>query len=149
MEALLRSQNGGVVTFGSSVSTGWEPDDIFERGIFDALFDNDQKHVSVATTEGKIAVYNFYNEMNHIVKAYFEAYNILGDPSLEMNNFFEGVIQEQIVCWHDTYSWNTIKIGPEVTFTEYSNITLKAHEEIEFSPETVIETGAEFSASIE
>ena len=87
METWVRAPNkAGVASWGSSVSSYWDEDDILERVLFDAIFDNEDE---VKTEAGPI-----YNEarvryLGHFgssgtTRRYFEMYNLMGDPALPL-----------------------------------------------------------------
>jgi hypothetical protein len=91
METWVRAPGkAGVCSWGSSVSSFWDEDDILERVLFDAIFDDTD---DVDPEAGPI-----YNEakMRYLAhfgpsgftRRYFEMYNLMGDPSLELPTVF-------------------------------------------------------------
>ncbi|HUU94917.1 MAG TPA: C25 family cysteine peptidase [Phycisphaerae bacterium] len=87
METWVRAPGkAGVCSWGSSVSSYWDEDDILERVLFDAIFDDAD---DVPPEAGPI-----YNEAkmrylahfgpSDFTRRYFEMYNLMGDPSLEV-----------------------------------------------------------------
>ncbi len=82
MEAWLRAPSkGAVASFGSSVYSYWDEDDILQRRIFDETFDSGYVWLSGLITEGKIELLNYYGN-TPTVHRYFQMYNLFGDPSL-------------------------------------------------------------------
>lgn len=73
-EAWIRAKNGAVTSWASSVPSMWGPDDKVERGMVDAMADDSVTLVSSSFIAGLI-----YNNTS----AYFQQYNLLGDPGLE------------------------------------------------------------------
>ncbi len=86
METWVLAANAGLASWGSSVSSYWTEDDILEKRLFDAIFDNTD---DVKTEAGPI-----YNEarvryLEHFgsdstTRRYFEMYNLMGDPALPL-----------------------------------------------------------------
>ncbi len=84
METWVLTDNGAVTACGSSVNSWWDEDDILEKRLFDAIFDNAD---AVKTEAGPV-----YNEaklrfLAHFgadsdTRRYFEMYNLMGDPAL-------------------------------------------------------------------
>ena len=77
-EAAIRGKGGSVTSIGATISTTWTPDDNIERGIFDAIFDdnNPQTSVGASLAAGKLS-----NSSSQ--KTYCEVYNIMGDAAVE------------------------------------------------------------------
>ena len=81
-EVWLREENkSGIAFWGASASTNWTEDDIIEKGMFQAWWDDNLETIGGMTDMG---LYYLYLELSGGGKTqyYFEAYNILGDPSL-------------------------------------------------------------------
>lgn len=81
-EVLTRGDSSGALAFfGSSGPTYWGEDDLFQRGIFDAVF-SDSLH-----TLGEVIEYARLHLLSLIdtlwAYEYYEIYNLLGDPSLD------------------------------------------------------------------
>lgn len=86
-EAWINHPTGGALVYiGSGFDKYEEPDLYLETLFFDALFSNPGSMEGVGeifySTLEKFSVFNLYNES--IVKQYWEAYQILGDPSLRI-----------------------------------------------------------------
>lgn len=78
---LRTSEKGGLAFWGSSANTFWEEDDILEKKMFSAWWDNNIGSIGGMTDLGLYQLYLHYGgEVNS--KYYFEAYNLLGDPSV-------------------------------------------------------------------
>ena len=83
---VLAPDKGAVCSWGSSVNSYWTEDDILEKVLFDAIFDDTD---AVPTEAGPI-----YNESkmrflahfgaDSTTRRYFEMYNLMGDPSIEL-----------------------------------------------------------------
>ncbi|MFQ5806315.1 MAG: C25 family cysteine peptidase, partial [Phycisphaerae bacterium] len=83
---VLAPDKAALCSWGSSVTSYWDEDDILERRLFDAIFDDED---DVETEAGHI-----YNEtkMRYLAhygptgttRRYFEMYNLMGDPSLPL-----------------------------------------------------------------
>jgi len=86
-ETWVRTTNGAVAFWGSSVTSYWDEDDILEKEQFEGFFAN-PAGVNLTWIEGnfqygKIGVYEFWGDTD-TVERYFEMYNCLGDPSLDI-----------------------------------------------------------------
>jgi hypothetical protein len=83
-ETWLREEDkGGFAFWGASESTFWDEDDILEKGMFQAWWDGDLDFISGMTDMALYYVYENYSGGENS-KYYFEAYNILGDPSVKI-----------------------------------------------------------------
>ncbi len=85
-EAFIRAKGGAVAAIGASISTAWTPDEKLEQGIFDAIFDdqNPQTSLCASLNAGKMS-----NSSSK--ETYFKAYNLFGDPALELLPFSTAV----------------------------------------------------------
>ncbi len=85
IETWVREPNKGAVTaWGSSVNSYWDEDDILERVLFDAIYDEDldkPKDVGPMYDEAKMRLLDHYGPTGTI-RRYFEMYNLMGDPAL-------------------------------------------------------------------
>lgn len=91
-EALIRGTDYGAVAFlGSSGPTFWDEDDIFQRSIFDALFSDSLTALSAFTEYAKSTLLNMDDSL--YAYYYYEVYNLLGDPSLDIYTDFPHPIQ--------------------------------------------------------
>jgi len=83
-ETWLREEDKGAIAFwGASASTFWDEDDILEKAMFQAWWDDGLEWISGMTDMALIYLYQNYSGGGY-TKYYFEAYNILGDPSLRV-----------------------------------------------------------------
>ena len=89
-ETWIRDDHGAAVFIGSSVTSYWDEDDILEKRIYQGMFDNqtagdlyDLTWVSGMFNYGKLKLYEYYGNTS-TVRRYFEMYNILGDPSVDV-----------------------------------------------------------------
>ncbi|MCK4415555.1 MAG: hypothetical protein KAU84_00230 [Thermoplasmatales archaeon] len=83
-EVWLREEDkGGLAFWGASASTFWDEDDILERATFQARWDDGLEWVGGMTDMGLYYLYENYSGGGD-TKYYFEAYNVLGDPSVKI-----------------------------------------------------------------
>jgi hypothetical protein len=83
-ETWLREEDkGGIAFWGASEGTLWDEDDILEKGMFQAWWDYDMDFIGGMTDMALYYVYENYSG-GGFSKYYFEAYNILGDPSVKI-----------------------------------------------------------------
>lgn len=84
---LLQANKGAVAFIGSSSSSYWGPDDIMERAMMDALYSSTDSANVVGSFmfAGLMAVESErYGTGTAQSRYYWESYNLLGDPALEM-----------------------------------------------------------------
>ncbi len=83
-ETWLREESkAGLAFWGASASTLWDEDDILERGMFQAWWDDDLEWIGGMTDMGLYYLYENYSGGGY-TQYYFEAYNIMGDPSVNL-----------------------------------------------------------------
>ena len=83
-ETWLRAENkGGIGFWGASASTYWDEDDILEKAMFQAWWEDGLSWMGGMTDMGLLYLYENYSGGGS-TKYYFEAYNLNGDPSLEI-----------------------------------------------------------------
>ncbi len=83
-ETWLRQANkAGLAFWGASEGTLWREDDILEKGMFQAWWDDGLEWICGMTDMGLYYVYENYSGGGYS-KYYFEAYNVLGDPSVKI-----------------------------------------------------------------
>ena len=81
-ETWLRAPNKAALAFwGSSANTYWDEDDILEKEVFSAWWDDGLEWIGGMTDMGLYYLYQYYSG-GGLSKYYFECYNILGDPSV-------------------------------------------------------------------
>ena len=77
--------NAGLTVWGSSVNSYWTEDDILEKRLFDAIFDDGQpevkKEVGPIFNEAKVRYLAYFGSTS-TTRRYFEMYNLMGDPSV-------------------------------------------------------------------
>jgi subtilisin-like proprotein convertase family protein len=73
----------GLGFWASSVTSYWDEDDVLEKGVFKALFEDGLTWISGMTNQGKWYLYEYYGGGGS-TKRYYEMYNLLGDPSLDI-----------------------------------------------------------------
>ena len=81
-ETWLRTEHGASSYYGSSVNSYWDEDDILERNLIKAMFDDDITKVTPMMDKGKVYLVNHYGSLTATMKRYCEMYNLMGDPSL-------------------------------------------------------------------
>ena len=83
-ETWLRTSNkGGLAFWGSSSNTLWDEDDVLERKTFSAWWDDGLEWIGGMTDMGLYYLYQHYGGEGYS-KYYFESYNVLGDPSVNI-----------------------------------------------------------------
>jgi len=83
-ETWLRAQNkGGMVFWGSSDYTYWDEDDVLEKKMFQAWWTDNLETIGGMTDRALYYLYQYYGGGGRS-QYYFEAYNVLGDPSISI-----------------------------------------------------------------
>ncbi|HEX9252271.1 MAG TPA: C25 family cysteine peptidase [Ignavibacteriaceae bacterium] len=81
-ETWIRTTNGGSTFYGSSVNSYWDEDDILERRLIDAMFNDDLTRVTPMFDKAKFDLASYYGGVTPTVLRYMEMYNLMGDPSM-------------------------------------------------------------------
>ncbi len=81
-ETWIRTAKGGSSFYGSSVNSYWDEDDILEKNLIKAMFDDDLTKVTPMMDKAKVYLVNHYGSLTATMKRYLEMYNLMGDPSL-------------------------------------------------------------------
>ncbi len=97
-EWLRAKDKGGVGFWGASNYTYWDEDDVLERGLYLSGFDEDLHTLSGMTNGAKLKLFQYYG-LTANVKYYFEVYNLLGEPSLDL---FIGAPDTFVLTHNDT-----------------------------------------------
>jgi len=85
-ETWLRAPHkAGVIFWGASDLSYWDEDDILERSMFAAWWNDNIEFICGMTNMGLYTLYQYYGG-GGISRYYFEEYNLLGDPSLKVWN---------------------------------------------------------------
>ncbi len=83
-ETWLRvADKGGIAFWGASASTYWDEDDILEKGMFKAWWEDNLETIGGMTNMGLYYLYQEYGG-GGMTQYYFEAYNVLGDSSVKI-----------------------------------------------------------------
>ena len=84
-EAWLRTggEAGAVAVLASSEDSYWEEDDIFEKSLFAAIFEDRERMLGDAVLQAKQRYLAYYGPNSETLQ-YFEQYNLLGDPTLTL-----------------------------------------------------------------
>jgi hypothetical protein len=80
---LREERKAGLAFWGASASTLWNEDDILEKGMFKAWWDDGLEWIGGMTDRGLYYLYENYSGGGY-TKYYFEAYNVMGDPSVNV-----------------------------------------------------------------
>jgi hypothetical protein len=81
---LRAASKGASAILASSVTSYWGEDDTLEKSIIKALFDESQPTLGTALWRAKQLYLGIYGTATSVTKRYFEQYNLLGDPTLEI-----------------------------------------------------------------
>ena len=81
-ETWLRTAHGASSFYGSSVTSYWDEDDVLERNVFKAMFQDELTRVTPMFVQGMIYLVDYYGGINSTTLRYMEMYNLMGDPSL-------------------------------------------------------------------
>jgi len=89
-ETWIRDQEAGLAFWGASATSLWDQDDILERRMYEGFFDNQSPGDTVnftwlsgMTNYAKLRLYEYYGN-TELIHRYFEIYNLLGDPSVDL-----------------------------------------------------------------
>jgi len=80
---LREADKAGLAFWGASASTYWGEDDILEKGMFQAWWEDGLEWIGGMTDMGLLYLYENYSG-GGMTKYYFEAYNVNGDPSVRL-----------------------------------------------------------------
>jgi len=84
METWLRTpDNGAVVAVGASVDSYWTEDDILEKRLFDAIYNEGYTAYGSAWLRAKELYLEHFGPTN-MTRGYFEMYNVMGDPTVKV-----------------------------------------------------------------
>ncbi len=81
-ETWLRTEHGAASFYGSSVNSYWDEDDILERRIIKAMYEDELTRVTPMFVQGMIYLVDYFGGINGTTLRYMEMYNLMGDPSL-------------------------------------------------------------------
>ena len=105
MEAWIRAPGkGAVASWGSSVTSYWDEDDILQRRAYDWLFDSTVTWMRGFLGGGMLGLLAHYGNTS-TVNRYFEQYNLFGDPSTDLFT----LVPKDI-----TATYNPVPPGPSV-----------------------------------
>lgn len=84
-ETWLRAPSkGAVAVLASSVTSYWDEDDILEESLLTALLKENQPQLGLAIWRAKQLYLSVFGAATSTTRRYFEQYNLLGDPTLEI-----------------------------------------------------------------
>ncbi len=81
---LRAASKGASAVLASSVTSYWGEDDTLERSFMAAIFQENQAQVGMAVWRAKQLYLANYGVSTSTTRRYFEQYNLLGDPTLEL-----------------------------------------------------------------
>lgn len=82
-ETWIRDERGAMGFMGSSVTSYWGEDDVLERKMFEGAATQDQSWIGGMMQYGKDGLITHYG-LTSTVHRYFEMYNLLGDPLVDI-----------------------------------------------------------------
>ncbi len=89
-ETWIRDDHASVIFWGSSVNSYWTEDDILEKRLYQGMFDNQTPGDTYNLTwvggmfdYAKLKYYEYFGA-GGMTQRYFEMYNIMGEPSLDI-----------------------------------------------------------------
>lgn len=83
-ETWLRAPHkGGIAFWGATTYSYWDEDDILERRMFKAWWEDNLATIGLMTNKGLLYLYEYYSG-GGMSQYYFEEYNVLGDSSIEI-----------------------------------------------------------------
>ena len=80
---LRETDKAGLAFWGASASTYWDEDDILEKAMFQAWWDDGLEWIGSMTDMALLYLYENYSG-GGFTQYYFEAYNVNGDPSIKI-----------------------------------------------------------------
>ncbi len=89
METWIRDDHAAIAAMGSSVNSYWTEDDILEKRVMEGFCANvysgqeNQTWTAGMMNYGKIRYYAYFGNTS-TTRRYFEMYNIMGDPSIDL-----------------------------------------------------------------
>ena len=113
-ETWLRAPNkGGLAFWGATTYSYWDEDDILERNMFQAWWDDDIESIGGMTNMALYYLYQHYGG-GGMSQYYFEEYNVLGDSSVKV---WRGTINSPPNTPDKPTGPATGDVGVEYTFT--------------------------------
>jgi subtilisin-like proprotein convertase family protein len=80
---IRKIDKAGLAFWGSSVTSYWDEDDVLEKAVFEAMFDDSLTWISGMLDQGKWYLYEYYSGGGS-TQRYYEMYNVFGDPSVNI-----------------------------------------------------------------
>jgi hypothetical protein len=115
-ETWLRAPNkAGLAFWGASDNTYWDEDDLLEKSMFKAWWEDNLENIGGMTNMGLYYLYQFYGG-GGMSQYYFEAYNVLGDSSVKIWRGQSNVNTPPVIP-EKPNGPTTGEIGIEYTFT--------------------------------
>lgn len=134
-EALVVDPHGSVSSWASSVNSFWDQDDVLEREMVRACYDDGLYQVGPMFTAGKLGMYAHYAG-DDFCRAYFEQYNLMGDPGVFVTGYAAAGPEGRIFTDVDRISGSTV-VTVEVWDTDRTGGTLTVYAT---DPETGLDT---------
>ena len=104
---LREADKAGLAFWGSSHNTYWDPDDVLEKEMFEAWWDDNLETIGGMTDQALYEHYQ-YQSGGYYGELYLECYNILGDPSIEIYKENPGPIETHITNLDP--NWNFVSL---------------------------------------
>jgi hypothetical protein len=130
---MLQSNKGAIAFIGSSANSYWTPDDMMERAMINSLYSGTDSAnvVGSFTYAGLMAIENNRPGTGTAQSLYYwESYNILGDPSLEMllgpksSDFTLTANPSTITVCQSENTSTTISVGQTIGFSTPVSLSL-------------------------
>ncbi|MEM2583828.1 MAG: C25 family cysteine peptidase, partial [Candidatus Thermoplasmatota archaeon] len=117
-ETWLREANkAGLAFWGASSYTYWDEDDILEKRMFKAWWEDNLETIGGMTDKAKIYLYQYYGG-GGLSKYYFEVYNVLGDASVK-------IWREEPIL-NITHNFSLVNPWNLITIPVLANLTAKS-----------------------
>jgi hypothetical protein len=152
---VTRFHGGAVTYFGSSIKTTNNVDNTLEKHIFYNNFQN-LESISAIVNNGKNGYWNsLIGPLSHR-KWYMKSYNLLGDPSIQVNGI-DNCFYNYVFYYPEYYSYdqteyvanNEIKNESDYIIDSGSNVNWKAGERISLESGFHAKAGSRFMATVE
>ena len=104
-----QANKGGVEVLASSAETYWGNDDYFEKALFAAIYADGQTTIGNAILQAKLAYEQHYGVSDSLTREYFEMYNLLGDPTVQLRGLdFNIYSPSSLVAYRNEFYQHTM-----------------------------------------
>lgn len=135
-EAWLRvpDETGALAVFASTEDAYWEEDDVLQRAMYEAIFEDIERPLGEIVIDAKQRYLAYYGP-GHETLQYFEQYHLLGDPTMPLvvlDGFSEGdaVNAQRQLPAHCLYPEDTVHVSVHVTVSDSPPSALILKEEL-------------------